>query len=71
MKKFDINDIVKYPEKTGFHDEIIGKIVGINTTTNFDLYNNPFIWIEILDIKLNRKSLVASHKLTLIKKGIK
>ena len=71
MKKFNINDIVKYPEKKGHHNEIIGKIIGINSNINFDLYNNPFVWIEILDKKLNRKSLVASHKLTLIKKGIK
>lgn len=69
MKNFNIGDIVKYPESIGYHSEIIGKVIGINKTINYDLNHNPFIWIEILDLTLNRKSLVASHKLKFISKG--
>lgn len=67
MKKFNIGDTVKYPENIGYHSEIIGKIIGINKTVNYNLYNTPFVWIEILDLNLDRKMLIPSHKLNLIK----
>ena len=69
MNNFNINDIVKYPAHLGFHNEIIGKVIGVNTNINYDFYNNPFVWVEILDIKFKIRSLVASHKLTLIKRA--
>ena len=69
MKKFKIGDIVKYPENIGYHPEIKGKVLGINKTVNYDLNNNPFAWIEILDLNLDRKMLVPSHKLKFINKG--
>ena len=69
MKNFSIDDIVKYPENIGYHSEIIGKVVGINKNINYDLNKTPFIWIEILDLNLDRKMLVASHKLKFISKG--